>query len=518
MSETTKHFSTLRAFLWPVHRHELKKLIPMMLILFLLTLDYNILRTMKDTLVVATGKGGGAHVIPFVKVWAMFPGSILLTFIFTRMSNVWRREKVFYWMLSLFLGFFVLFVLILYPFREILHPDGFADFLQANLWPGMGGFVAMIRNWTFTSFYAMSELWSNIILFLLFWNFANQVTHFEEAKRFYAILGVATNLSGVFAGGMAIKISQISYQSWLPYGYTPWDQQMFILLLIVVTAGVVALSIFRWLHTHVLDKPTGEPVKEYRDELRGKMSMRENFRYLFQSRYLLCIAIIAIGYNMVINLVEVLWKDQVFAIHSDSSDYSVYMNQVTMIIGLIATFASLFVSGNLIRSRGWTTTAMVTPIILFVTSIGFFGALFAGEHLAAVIMGFLGMSPVALAAFFGTLQNYASRGAKYTVYDTTKEMAFVPLDQESKVKGKAAIDGVCNRMGKSGGAVILQTLLVIFSTLSAIVPYVACAVFIIILIWMGAVFILGRKFNALTAPAKPNPPTPATEPLLQGQA
>ena len=76
-------FSRWRNALWPVHRFELKKLLPMLLIFFLISFDYNVLRIVKDTLVI-TAKSSGAEVIPFIKVWVMFPGAILMTFLFTR--------------------------------------------------------------------------------------------------------------------------------------------------------------------------------------------------------------------------------------------------------------------------------------------------------------------------------------------------------------------------------------------------------------------------------------------------
>ena len=52
-------------------------------------------------------------------------------------------------------------------------------------------------------------------------------------------------------------------------------------------------------------------------------------------------------------------------------------------------------------------------------------------------------------------------------------MAFIPLGHECKLKGKAAIDGVGSRFGKSGGSMIHQGLLMIFGTVSMSAPYVA---------------------------------------------
>lgn len=153
-----REFGRWRTYLWPVHHHELKKLIPMLLIFFLIFFNYNIIRTMKDTLVV-TAKGSGAEVIPFIKVWAMFPTSILMTFIFARLSNHFSRNAVVYIMFSFFLLYFFVFTFCLYPLRDVLHPHNSANFLESVLPIGCKGLIAMYRNWTFTTFYVMAELW-----------------------------------------------------------------------------------------------------------------------------------------------------------------------------------------------------------------------------------------------------------------------------------------------------------------------------------------------------------------------
>ncbi len=513
---TEAEFSGWRSFFWPIHSHELRKLLPMLLILFLITFNYNILRTMKDTLVVATGRQSGAEVIPFIKLWIMFPGSILLTYLFTKLSNKLSRELVFYSMMSVFLIFFAFFIFILYPCREFIHPHEFADKLQLFLPVGMKGFVAMIRNWSFSSFYVMSELWGNIVLFLLFWGFANQITQLGEAKRFYAILGIGTNISGIIAGQFAVQISKAKIISLIPYGSRSWDQQMLVLVSIVLVCGIAAMAVFRWMHTHVLDAETDEAAETSNGAVKGRMSMRENFAYLFKSRYLMYIAVITIAYNIIINLVEVLWKHQVHELYSNPSDYNLYMNQVMVIIGILATITSFLGTGNLIRRCGWTKTAMLTPIILLLTSVFFFGLFFSKEYFPAVAQTFFGAAPITLVVFFGTLQNILSRGAKYTIYDATKEVAFIPLSSESKIKGKAAIDGVCNRLGKSGGSAIHQVLLISFSTLSLSAPYVAGFLIAIIGIWMGAASSLGKQFDLLTSDEVKVPADSDAEPVLQG--
>lgn len=495
----TQEFSRWRTFFWPVHNHELKKLIPMLLIFFLVFFDYNVLRTLKDTLVV-TAKSSGAEVIPFIKVWVMFPGALLLTFLFTRLSNRLTREIVFYVMISLFLLYFFVFTFFLYPARDALHPNALADKMETILPLGFKGMIAMFRNWTFTTFYVMSELWSNIILALLFWGFANQVTKINEAKRFYGLFGIGANFSGVAAGQVSVLVCNNIYNPNF-IGEDAWEQSLIILISLVLVCGVVAMLLFRWMHKQVLtDVEYCDPnhVKE-EEEPSVHLSMRESFSYLFRSKYLSSIALIVLAYNLVINLVEVVWKHQVRELYPNPADYNWYMNEVTTVTGILATLIALFISGNAVRKFGWTFTALLTPTILLLTSIGFFGFFFLKPYLPDVaILPVLGATPLALVVFFGSAQNILSRAAKYTVFDATKEMAFVPLGSEGKQKGKAVIDGVVSRLGKSGGSVIHQTLLLTFSTITASAPYVAGFLMSIIAIWVGATKVLGTQFVELT--------------------
>lgn len=495
-------FSQWRRYLWPVHHYELKKLIPMLLIFFFISFDYNVLRTLKDSLLI-TAKSSGAEVIPFVKVWAMFPGAILMTILFTWLSNRLSRDTVFYIIISIFLIYFAVFTFVLYPIRDLIHPHAFADHLESILPKGYMGLVAMFRYWTFTLFYVMSELWSSTVLSVLFWGFANQVTKISEAKRFYGLFGVGANFSGIFAGQASVLCCNWTRQGGtLPIGEDAWHQSLILMVSLILVSGILALAVFRWLNRQVLtDKRYFDPVSvKSEGEVKGKLSFKQSISYLLNSKYLLYIAFIVISYNLVINLTEVLWKHQVKELYPNPNDYTVYMNHIVSIIGMVATISSLFVSGNAIRKCGWTFTALLTPGILLLTSAGFFTFFFVQQISPTLMFSFLGFTPLALVAFFGSAQNILSRGAKYSVFDATKEMAFVPLNPESKLVGKAAIDGICSRLGKSGGSVVHQSFLILFSTISASAPYVAVVLFGVIIVWVAAVRLLGRQFNDLTRP------------------
>jgi hypothetical protein len=67
----------------------------------------------------------------------------------------------------------------------------------------------------------------------------------------------------------------------------------------------------------------------------------------------------------------------------------------------------------------------------------------------APVVGALGSTPLMLGVLLGAAQNIMSKSSKYSLFDPAKEMAYIPLDQESKTKGKAAIDVIGNPLGKS---------------------------------------------------------------------
>jgi AAA family ATP:ADP antiporter len=361
---------------------------------------------------------------------------------------------------------------------------------------GFKGFIAMFRNWTFTLFYMMSELWGTAILSVLFWGFANAITKVDEAKRFYGLLMIGANIAGTFSGQASVLLSDTHFIQCLPYGKCSWDQSVLFLNCLIVVSGVATMGIFRWLNRRVIrhDEELAEPPEKI------KMSMRENFAYLLKSKYLLRIALIVLAYNLVINLIEVVWKNQIKELYPNPSEYNMYMGEVMTLMGVIATVAS-FATVFAIRRFSWTFTALIPPVILLTTGVCFFACILFPNSGLTWLAALMGSTPLVLSVTLGGLQNCLSRASKYTIFDATKEIAFIPLSDECKLKGKAAIDGVGSRLGKSGGAVIHQSLLLVFATVAASTPYVAVIFLAVVLVWIFSVVSLGKQFDALTKPS-----------------
>lgn len=495
MSETKQEFGKWRSFFWPVHAFELKKLLPMFFMFFFISFNYTILRDTKDTLVVTSS---GAETIPFLKVWGVVPAAVIFMVIYAKLSNILSKENLFYTTIVPFLIFFGVFAFILYPNRDALHPNASADYLQSILPLGLNGLVSVYRNWTYSLFYILSELWGSVVLSLLFWGFANDITRVTEAKRFYSLFGLGANLALLFSGPAIVYVSDI--RSHLPPDVDAWQMSLNYLMGMVVLAGLAVIGIYWWINRNVLtDARFYDPTEEKKaKKSKPKMGVMESFAFLAKSKYILCLAILVIAYGISINLVEVTWKSQLKLQYPNANDYSTFMGKFSFVTGLVTILMMLFVGGNLIRRKGWGFAAMITPVVLLITGAGFFAFVLFREHLAGYISA-LGTTPLMLAVIFGAAQNIMSKSSKYSLFDPTKEMAYIPLDPESKVKGKAAIDVVGARLGKSGGSFVQQGLLVALGSIAAITPYVAAILFVIIAAWLYAVKALNKQFVALTA-------------------
>jgi AAA family ATP:ADP antiporter len=480
-------FGTVRNFFWPIHSDELKKFLPMGLMMFFILFDYTILRNTKDALVV--NASGGSAVIPYLKFGLVLPMSVLFVVAYTKIVNVISREMTFYLVVAFFLAFFAIFGFILYPMQDVIHPSiDVINNLKAEF-PRLQHLFSVYQVWSYALFYTLAELWGSAMISLLFWQFANEITRTEEAKRFYAMFGLLANFS-LIAAGESVKVFSTMSED---YGTS-----LMLICGAVTVAGLFVMAIFRWMNTNVLTDPKyydSAADEKKQKKRRPKLSVGESFKYLLTSKYLGMIAILVIAYGLSINLVELIWKEQLNIYYPNRLDYQAFMGKFSTFTG-IATIIMIMLFKGVVKRFGWFTGAIITPTVILVTALLFFGFIFYAEMFEP-ITAFLGFSTVFMAVMMGAAQNIFSKSSKYSLFDPTKEMAYIPLDQELKVKGKAAVDVIGGRLGKAGGGVIAVAMFTVTaaSEVMTIAPFLAGIVFVVLALWMFGVGSLSRLYK-----------------------
>lgn len=486
MSDST--INSIRKIFWPIERAEIKKFLPMALMMLLILFNYSMLRSIKDGLVVTHI---GAEAISFLKTYVVFPSAILAMIIYAKLCNAMTQQRVFYTVSGFFAVYLTIYALFLYPFPDYFHPS--KEWVEdlASKYPSAKWFYRIAGNWTYASFYTIAELWGSVMLSLLFWQFANQITKTQEAKRFYSMFGMIGNIGLIFTGIILSATLGGDKGSSSDIGFEG-------VIFITVASTLLVMFIYWWMQKNVLtDKRFYEPAEVKGKKKKAKLSLVESFKMIFTSRYLGLIAMLVLAYGISINLVEGVWKAKIKLLYPTAEGYTAFMGNFQMYQGF-AAIIFMIIGSNILRLVSWRVAAMFTPIMILITGAIFFSFLIFDDTIGMYLTGIM-ISPLMLAVMVGTVQNVLSKATKYSLFDSTKEMAYIPLDDELKTKGKAAVDVVGGRLGKSGGGVIQSTFFILLPSFSfhEATPYFALIFFGIVFLWSIAVAALSLEYESI---------------------
>ena len=500
-SATTAQFSSLRRFLWPIHRHEVKKFLPMTLIMFCVLFNYTLLRNMKDALVITAS---GPEVLPFLKAFVILPFSLVIVALYAKISNLFERETVFYIVISFFLFVYISYALFIHPNTDTLHMSAETLNDLKKAYPNFQHLFSVVGNWSSSLFYLFAELWGATIISLMFWQFANATTRIVEAKRFYTMFGLLGHLALPVAGWFGSFLCKLNHDT--PTAKTDgWTDYLNYNIMAITISAIIAISAYRWIQVNIINNPefsNHDDVIGTKKEKKTKLSLAETIRYISQSKYLGYILMMVIGYGLSMNLSGILWKKQVQIAHPDPLDYADFLGKFVQWVGVMTMCFILFLKG-MVERFGWYRAAIFTPVIVLTTVIPFFTFMFFSEELAP-LCSLAGCTAITLAVVIGGAQQIISKGAKYSLFDPTKEMAYIPLDQELKIKGKAAIDVSGYSFAKASGGYIAGGLLVVSaaSDLMVIAPYLAAIVILVVILWLVCVKRLSILYRNLISKAK----------------
>jgi AAA family ATP:ADP antiporter len=386
----------------------------MFAIVLLLNIDYAILRSTRNALAVAD-LGGGAGSIPWFELCGTMPGAVLMTLGLTWLLNRYPIQKVFSLVLAVFVLFFLGFTLFLYPFLPQIEP----------IFSFMPVLASML-------YFVMAELWKIALITVLFWGLVNQYVPVEDAKKYYAPLMLGASLGTIGAG----PLISVCTSHFLTNG--SWSVSLGLMMGLVALLSLLAGKLFQSLARHLtLTFPPAAPK-----EKESLPSVWESLRICCQSPYLLLLAWITIADYIAYALGELIFLDVLKEKFPDPRDYCDFMGKLSFWSGLLTAFSALVITPYLLRRCRWVIASLVTPLCILLTEGAFFFVLWSPKF----------STQIEILVLLGTLFFCSVRAAKYTLFDTSKEISFILLPPLEKMQGKLVVDGMCARLGRGSGS------------------------------------------------------------------
>jgi ATP:ADP antiporter, AAA family len=333
----------------------------------------------------------------------------------------------------------------------------------------------------------------NLMIIAQFWSFANDLYTKDQGERLFAIVAFGGSLGAVLASVFASKL--------IPLTGVPE--------LLLVAAGLLVLAAMlsnvvdareRARHeTHLplhlttaeIPAATGEYQVQLVEDAKkltvslpgiGPGSRRGTFRLVFQDRYLLLIAFLALVLNWVNTTGEYILGRTVegaaqAAVAAGTAkglsvtDYiGQFYSQFFFIVNVVGLTVQLFVVSRLLKYLGVRVAVMVLPII----------ALFGYTILAFVPI-------LALVRIVKIAEN----ATDYSVQNTVRNVLFLPTSRDQKYKAKQAIDSFFVR----GGDVLSALLVFVGTTMLGLGANGFARINLVLAtIWALLAFAIGREY------------------------
>ena len=400
---------------------------------------YTLTRDLKDVIFITDV---GAQYIPFVKSWLNFPLSLIFLRIYTYCSDMYSKSNTFKLMYVMTLGIIFILGCVLYPLQS-----QFITFNSNNM---------MIKHWVSTAYYVMSPIWGNIIVSMLFWTLANDYNTVDEAKRIYPLMGMVANVS-LIAAGILTNISGMIFR-------TNWYDHVRCLSVVSLFFGCISLYMHNWMVTN------NEVTTTKKNKMTKKID--NNMWKLLRDPFIVSMIVMISCYGACVGSYEVIWKHYLKDMFMLQSEYSNFMGRISMWKGM-CTILFMAISSVITSILSWKYTAMITPITLSIFGVIFF-----------VSVGYQQYHVIAIS---GAILSVFAKACKYAFFDPCKEIAYIPLSDDIKNKGKSFVEILSAPIGKTSTLIIMQILMIVCDNMQSVSMYIGCLYVVCSILWNKAV-------------------------------
>lgn len=499
----------------PIAKIERKKFIIMSFQFFLISFIYAVLRELKDTFTLSRQLPASIAVL---KLAFVPPVSIFASTMIAKLLTITSNRKILMYLLIGYVIYFFFYGIVILPFQEEIEPsthlagDLFSD--EKMSFKGVQSLAAVIVSftcWTSTLHFIAAEIWGSAVLSLLFMSFSNDVCPFGQFIRFMPRFYIFSNVALIFSFGTI-------------QGYTgfikscTFYQKALCLRVFFVVLGVLAFGIFAlgyYLKACNLTDPLfiikGEQIKKKKQ----KVGFTQGIKLMFKSKLVLAICAMTLAYNIGTNMIESNFKTVLAAAKksgagTDSASIMKFLSYQQIIVGTIVIILLITPFSRLIQIFGWFTMGIVPPfsallgficvfcIAIYNTSVDgsniwFMNRLFESPNMTEAQKA----SWIKIEVYLDLLFAALFKITKYAAFDMAKETISMRINKKYRARFKGIYDGVCGKLGKAGGALLLLVCNIILNTndiRESSLIYLSFSL-VIFFIWFFVVKYLANKYE-----------------------
>jgi ATP/ADP translocase len=272
----------------------------------------------------------------------------------------------------------------------------------AGKYPHLQWFIRIAGQWSYALMYIFAELWSSVVINLMFWQFVNHISDAQNSKRFYPLYGVIGNF-GIIAAGQGLILFQNIVDK-----ISSHDSDLSIQMAILSVAFVGLALIFTMMYItktqyYKIHEVLEENIPDTDLEKKPNLSLMDSIRLIIQSKNIAYMTLMIMCYSLAINILEGPWKHKVSMMYHTQQEYMSFMGHFNTWLG-ISCVLFMVVGSSVVRICSWLFAAMVTPVMIGLSGLAFFTfVVFSDMFESALDM--VSFNPLVAAVIAGATQN-----------------------------------------------------------------------------------------------------------------
>ncbi len=290
-----------------------------------------------------------------------------------------------------------------------------------------------------------------------FWAFSANVLDPRQAKRLYGFVGAGGLLGGVAGGQVAKLVAKVA------------DTRATFL----VAGGILLAATWLIRRVHRLRPDAAEPAPD--PGLAKLEKARGGLAILRGSRHLQCIGAIVVLMTIVAQVVDLQFNWAAEQATSGLDERTAFFGNFYTVMGVSAFLFQVLFTSRIHRRLGVGVALRASPVTMGLGTV---------LLLAAAVASPAALLPAAL------LLKVGENGLRYSVDQATRELLFMPIPSQLRVKAKAFIDVFMARGAKGLAALLL--LPVTFGIFTAVqAGWIALA---LIGVWLALTVVAHREY------------------------